>query len=126
MRCFNVLIGVSYVLHRVVDLSIMWRLIIHSINCPFHLLYCAFCKSLYNLSVLSHDCIVIKSQHSIPSYFKYNHENSPPNNSHKIVFIRTNLYIETFKDTQSIKVVCFFKVFCQKYVFLHVCGNGWD
>ena len=32
---------------------------IQSINCPFHLLYCAFCKSLYNVSVLTHDCNVI-------------------------------------------------------------------
>ena len=42
--------------------------IIHSINCPFHLLYCAICKSLYNVSVLTHDCNIIKSQRSIPSF----------------------------------------------------------
>ena len=42
--------------------------IIHSINCPFHLLYCAICKSLYNVSVLTHDCNIIKSQRLIP-YF---------------------------------------------------------
>ena len=48
--------------------------LIHSINCPFHLLYCAFCKLLYNVSVLTHDCNVLKSQPSIPSYFKYYHE----------------------------------------------------
>ena len=56
--------------------------IIHSINCPVHLLYCALCKSLYNVSVLTHDCNVIKFQRSIPSYFKYYHENPPPNHSH--------------------------------------------
>ena len=33
--------------------------IIHSINCPIHLLYCAICKSFYNMSVLTHDCNVI-------------------------------------------------------------------
>ena len=32
--------------------------IIHSINCPFHLLYCALCKYLYNVTVLTHDCNV--------------------------------------------------------------------
>ena len=48
--------------------------IIHSINFPFHLLYCTFCKSLYNVSVLTHDFNVIKSQRLIPSYFKYYHE----------------------------------------------------
>ena len=76
--------------------------IIHSINCPFHLLYCAICKSLYNVSVLTHDCNVIKSQRSISSYFKFYHENSPPNNSHKDVFLRTNLYIETFEERSKI------------------------
>ena len=35
--------------------------IICSTNCPFHLLYCALCKSLYNVSDLTHDCNVIKS-----------------------------------------------------------------
>ena len=29
--------------------------IIHSINCHFHLLYCALCKLLYNVSVRTHD-----------------------------------------------------------------------
>ena len=67
--------------------------IIHSINCPFYLLYCTFCKSLYNVSVLTNDCYVIISQSSIPSYFKYYHENSPPNHSHKDVYLRTNSYI---------------------------------
>ena len=61
--------------------------IIHSINCSFYLLYCALCKSLYNVSVLTHDCNVIKSQRSIPSYFKYYHENLPQNHSHKDVFL---------------------------------------
>ena len=70
--------------------------IIHSFNCPFHLLYYALCKSLYNVSVLTHDCNVIKSQRSIPSYFKYYHENPPPNHSHKHVYLRTNSYIKKF------------------------------
>ena len=39
--------------------------ILHSINCHFLLLYCALCKSLYNLSVLTHDCNVIKFLRSI-------------------------------------------------------------
>ena len=33
--------------------------IIYSINCPFHSLYCAFYKLLYNVSVLTYDCNVI-------------------------------------------------------------------
>ena len=76
--------------------------IIHSINCPFHLLYCALYISLYNVSVLTHDCNVIKSQRSIPSYFKYYQENPPPNHWHKDVFLRTNSYIETFEDRGKI------------------------
>ena len=40
----------------------MESVIHHSINCPFHLLYCALCKSLCNVSVLTHDCNVIISQ----------------------------------------------------------------
>ena len=76
--------------------------IFHSIICPYHLLYCAVCTLLYNVSVLTHDCNVIKSQRSIPSYFKYYHENSPPNHSHKNIFLRTNSYIETFEDRGKI------------------------
>ena len=34
--------------------------IIHSINSPIHLMYYAICKSLYNVSVLTHDCNVFK------------------------------------------------------------------
>ena len=64
--------------------------IIHSINCHFYMLYCAFCKSLYIVSVLTHDCNVIKSQRSVPSYFKYYQENSPHNHSHKHIYLRTN------------------------------------
>ena len=60
--------------------------ITHSINCHFHLLYCAICKSLYNVSVLTHDCNIIKSQRSIP-LFKYYHENQPANHSHKDIFL---------------------------------------
>ena len=40
--------------------------IIHTINCPFNLLYCAICKSLFNVSVIIHDCDIIKSQCTIP------------------------------------------------------------
>ena len=36
------------------------------INCQFHLLYFALCKSLRNVSVLTNDCNVIKFQLSIP------------------------------------------------------------
>ena len=54
------------------------------------------------MSVLTHDCNVIKSQRLIPSYFKYYHENLPPNHSHKDIFLRTNSYIETFEDRNKI------------------------
>ena len=84
--------------------------IIHSINCPFHLLYCAICKSLYNVSVLIHDCKVIKSQRSIPSYFKYYHENSPKNHSNKDGCLRTNSYIKTCEDRGKINYDMFLSV----------------
>ena len=77
-------------------------LIIHSINCPFHLLYCALCKSLYNVSVLTHDCNVIKSKRFIPSYFKYYHENLSPNHSHKDASLTTNSYNESFEERGKI------------------------
>ena len=72
--------------------------IIHSINCSFHLLYCAICKSLYNVTVLTHDCNIIKSQRSIYSFFKYYHENPPANHLHKDIFLQNNSYTETFED----------------------------
>ena len=84
--------------------------IIHSINCRFHLLYCAVCKSLYNVSVLTHDCNVIKSQRLIPSYFKYYHGNLQPNHSHKDVFFRTKSHIETLKDRGKINYDMFLSV----------------
>ena len=76
--------------------------IIHSINCNFHLLYCAICKSMYNVSVLTHDWNVIKSQSTIDSGFKYYHNISQPNHSHKDAFLITNWYIETFESWAKI------------------------
>ena len=84
--------------------------IMYSINCPFHLLYCAICKSLYNVSVLTHDCNVIKSQRAISSLFKYYHNDSPLNHSHKNVFLRTNLYIETFEERKKINYDMFMRI----------------
>ena len=84
--------------------------IINSINCPIHLLYCAICKSLYNVSVLTHDCNGIKSQCTIPSIFKYYHNISLPNHSHKDVYLRTISYIETFEHTAKIKYDMFMNV----------------
>ena len=63
---------------------------IHLIYCLFHLLYYARCKSLYNVSVLTHNCNVITSQCAIPLVFKYYHNNSPSNHLHKFVFVKTN------------------------------------
>ena len=83
--------------------------IIHSINWPFQLLYCAICKSLYNVSVLIHDCNVIKSQRSI-FFFKYYYENSPANYLHKDIFIRNNSYTETFEDSGKINFAMFMAV----------------
>ena len=96
--------------------------IIHSINYPFHLLYCALCKSLYNVSVLTHYCNVIKSQRSIPSYLKYYHENLPPNNSQKNVFLRTHSFMENFEDIGKIK----YNVFERStfLIFTYFCSNS--
>ena len=77
-------------------------LIIYSINCPFYLLYCAICKSLFKLSVITHDCNMIISQRTIPSVFKYYYNNSPPNHTHKNGVIRINSFIENFEDNEII------------------------
>ena len=82
--------------------------IIHSINSPFHLLYYAICNSLYNVSVLTHDCNIIKSLIlSIPSLFKYYHENPPANHSHKDIFLGNNSYTETFENRCKINFTLF-------------------
>ena len=83
--------------------------ILHSINCPFHLLYCALCKSLCNVSVLTHDCNVIKSQRSIP-FIKYYHENPPANHFHKDAFLGNYSYTETFEDRNNINFSMFMSV----------------
>ena len=62
------------------------------------------------MSVFTHDCNVIKSQRSIPLLFKYYHDNSPPNHSHKDVFLKINLYIETFEDSKIINYDMFMSV----------------
>ena len=62
------------------------------------------------MSVLTHDCNVIQSQRSIPSYFKYYHEDPPPNHAHKDVFLKTNSYIETFEDRFKINYNMFLSV----------------
>ena len=84
--------------------------IIHSINCPFYLLYCAICKSLYKVSVLTHDCNVIKSQRTIPLVFKYYYINLKPNHSHQDVFLRANSYLETFEDRGKINYDMFMSI----------------
>ena len=84
--------------------------ILHSFNCPFHLLYCAICKSLCNVSVLTYDCNVIKSQRSIPSFVKYYHENPPANHFHKDGFLCNHSYTETFEDRRKINYDMFISV----------------
>ena len=54
------------------------------------------------MSVLTHDCNVIKSQRSIRSLFKYYHENLPANHFHKDVFLRNHSYTETIEDRGKI------------------------
>ena len=88
----------------------METVILHSINCPLYLLYCAFCKSLCHVSVLTDDCNVIKSQRSIPSLFKYYHENPPANHFYKDVFLRNNSSTDTFEDRGKIYYDMFMSV----------------
>ena len=59
--------------------------ILQLINSIFYLLCCATCISLYNVSILIHDCNLIKS--TSPSIFKYYHNNLPPNHLNKDVFL---------------------------------------
>ena len=84
--------------------------LINSINCPFNLFYCAICKSLYNVSVLTHYCNIIKSQRSILSYFKYYHDNLPLNHLHKHIFLKTNSYNKTFEVQGKINYYMCFSV----------------
>ena len=80
--------------------------IIHSINCPFNLLYCAICKSLYNVSVLTHECNVIISQFTIFSSFKYYYYNSPSNHSHKDVNLELIHKLKLLMITRKSTMIC--------------------
>ena len=62
------------------------------------------------MSVLPHDCNVIKSQRSIPSLFKYYYENPPANHFHKDIFLRNHSYTETFEDRGNINFSMFMSV----------------
>ena len=84
----------------------METVILYSINCPFHLLYCAFCKSLCNVSVLTHDCNVIKSQRSISPLFKYYHENPPANHFHKDVSSVIIHTLRPVKTEEKLTIMC--------------------
>ena len=70
----------------------------HSIECPFHLIYCAKCKTLSNVSVLKHDCKVIQAQRTIPSDIKYYHEDPPLNHLHGDVLLGIHSFNESFED----------------------------
>ena len=83
----------------------METVILHSINYPFHLLNCAFCKSLCNVSVLSHDCNVIKSQRSIPFFFKYYHEKPSANHFYRNVFFRNYSYTGPLRNEEILTMI---------------------
>ena len=70
----------------------------HSIKCPFHLIYCAECTTLLNVSVLKHNCKVIQTQRTICSDIKYYHENPPLNYSHGDVLLEIHSFNESFED----------------------------
>ena len=84
--------------------------IIHTINSFVHMLQSAICKSFYNVSVLTHDCNVIKSQHLIHSFIKYYHVKPPPGHSQKNIYFRNHLYIETFEDWGTINYAMFMSI----------------
>ena len=62
------------------------------------------------MSVLAHDCNLIKFKHTIPSVFKYYYNNLSPNHSNKDVFLRANSYIETFEDKGKINYDMFMSI----------------
>ena len=80
--------------------------IIHSINCPFHLLYCAICKSLYNVSVLIHDCNVIKSQRSIPSWINIITTFRHPIMRLKMFFLELIHTLKLLKIEEKLTMIC--------------------
>ena len=61
------------------------------------------------MTVLTHDCNVIKSHRTVSSDLKFYHI-SQTNHSHKDVFLRINLYIETFEDNEKINYDMFMSV----------------
>ena len=99
-------------------IDIVETVILHCINCPIHLLYCALCKSLFNVSVLTHDCNINKSQGSI--LFKYYYENLPANHSIKDVVIRNYSYTETFENKGKINYAMFMSVTLFHFIPTHV------
>ena len=82
----------------------------HSIKCPFHLIYCDVCKTLFNVAVLKHDCKVIQAQGSIPSDIKYFYEKPPPNHSHGYVVLGPHSFNKSFEDRYQIHYDTFMTV----------------
>ena len=80
--------------------------IIQSHNCHFQLLYCAICKSLYNVSVFTHNCNVIKVKCTIPSVFKYYHNILPLNHSHKEVLLKLIHLLKLLKIKRKSTIIC--------------------
>ena len=80
--------------------------IIHSINCPFHLLLCAICKSFYNVSVLTHDCNVIKSQCKIYSVLNIITTFHHTNTRIKMFFLELIHTLKLLKIEQKSTIIC--------------------
>ena len=88
----------------------METLILHFINCPFHLLYYVVCQSLYNMSVLTHDCNVIKTQCSICLCLNIIMRIRQLITFIKNVFLRNHSYTEPFEERRKINYNMFMSV----------------
>ena len=79
---------------------------IYSINCPFYLLYCAICILLYNISVLTHDCNIIKSQRSIPIFSNIITKIRQPIICNKIIFFKIIHTMRLLKIDVKVTLLC--------------------
>ena len=76
------------------------HVISHSVQCPFHIIYCGRCKLSYNDSVWKHECIIRKGKQIRNSNDKRNLQKrqSPPYHLHGDVILINHFYKNSFEN----------------------------
>ena len=76
------------------------HVIIHSVQCPFHIIYCGRCKTSYNDSGWNHECKLFKPKQVYYSRQKvsFRHRQSPLTHLHGDVILNPHSFENSFES----------------------------